>query len=74
MPFGPAIRGFVALEYFIVYRLPADAIARTTAAITQRLVEGRLQPPAIERYPLDRIVDAHEALGRGSVAKAVVTI
>ena len=73
MPFGLAIRSFVAVEFFIVYRLPPDAMTRTTTAITRLLSDGRLQPPETERYPLDRIVDAHEAGEHGTTTKVVVT-
>lgn len=73
MPFGPAIRGFVAVEFFIVYRLPSDAMTRTTAAITRLLSDGRLRSPAIERYSLERIAEAHEAVERGTSAKVIVT-
>jgi NADPH2:quinone reductase len=72
MPFGPAIRGFVAVEFFIVYRLPSDAMARTTAAITRLLADGRLRSPAIERYSLERVAQAHEAVERGTSAKVIV--
>jgi NADPH:quinone reductase-like Zn-dependent oxidoreductase len=48
-------------------------MARTTAAFTRLLSDGRLLPPAIERYSLERVAQAHEAVERGTSAKVIVT-
>ena len=74
LPFRPLIMGFATLYFFIVYRLPADILHRTTTAITGLLAREDLKHPQAAIYPLEQIVDAHERVERGADAKVLVRL
>ena len=75
---GPEIRipNFIphpaTLQFFIVYKLLPDERARANAALDAMLRAGTLQHHLGERFPLDRIVEAHEAVERGSNGNVIV--
>ena len=74
LPFRPLIMGFVSLYFFIVYRLPADAMRRTTEGITRLLARGDLTHPATATYDLADIVAAHRRVEQGANAKVLVKL
>lgn len=60
------------LRFFIVYNLaPADR-ARELAEFGELLASGRLQHNVADRFPLDRIVEAHERVESGQAGGNVV--
>ena len=74
LSFRPLIMGFATLYFFIVYRLPAQALRETTTAITMLLARGDLRHPEVVVHPLDEIVAAHERVERGADAKVLVRL
>ena len=74
LPFRPLIMGFATLYFFIVYRLPADVLRETTAAITGLLARDDLKHPEVAVYPLAEIAEAHEQVEKGANAKVLVRL
>lgn len=74
LTFSPLIMTGVAIRFFIVYELSPDARADAIRHLTRWVDEGRLQHAVAASYPLDRIVDAHEAVERAThIGNVVVT-
>lgn len=63
--FVPMIMSGAALRFFIVYELPEEARLRGIRDITRWASDGLLLHTIAARFPLDRIVDAHEAVEAG---------
>ncbi len=74
LPFRPLIMGFVSLYFFIVYRLPAETMRRTTQGITRLLARGDLTHPSAAVYDLQDIVSAHRRVEQGANAKVLVRL
>jgi NADPH2:quinone reductase len=73
--FSPLILTGAAIRFFIVYELPPEARAEAIEQLTRWITEGRLRHAVTARYPLDRIVDAHEAVEQGThIGNVVVTL
>lgn len=72
LPFRPLILGFVDVRFFIVYRLPDEALRVTIDGITDLLGRGSLRHPKPLVYPLDDIAAAHEAVEQGAPGKVLV--
>jgi NADPH2:quinone reductase len=68
------IRWSTTLQFFIVYQLRADERAAAIAGIDALLRAGTLDHGEIRRFPLERIVEAHEAVERGSLGNVVLDI
>lgn len=73
LPFRPLILGFVDVRFFIVYRLPDEALRVTLDGVTDLLQRGTLRHPAPIVHPLADIAAAHEAVERGAPGKVLVT-
>ncbi len=74
LPFRPMIMGFVTLYFFIVYRLPAQTLRNTTAAVSRLLARNDLKHPEVAIYPLEQIAAAHERVEKGANAKVLVRL
>ena len=73
--FSPLILTGAAIRFFIVYELAPKVRAEAIEQLTRWINEGRLRHAVAARYPLDSIVDAHEAVERGThIGNVVVTI
>jgi NADPH2:quinone reductase len=73
--FSPLILTGAAIRFFIVYELAPEARSETIEQLARWIGTGRLQHAVAARYPLDRIVDAHEAVERGTpIGNVVVTL
>ncbi|WP_372625070.1 NADPH:quinone reductase [Falsiroseomonas sp.] len=72
LPFGPMILSGAAIRFFIVYELSPAAREAGLAQLTGWLEQGRLRHAVGAVMPLDHIVEAHEAVERGSVIGNVV--
>lgn len=71
-PVPSLIRLQTTIQFFVVYKLD-DAVRRShIAAITQMLEAGRLQHTLAGRFPLERIVEAHELTESGKAIGHVV--
>jgi len=73
-PFRPLIMGFATLYFFIVYRLPAEALRHTIDGVTGLLERGTLKHPAVAVYDLEQIAAAHERVEQGANAKVLVRL
>ena len=75
LSFTPLILTGAAIRFFIVYELAPEARSEAIAQLTRWIKESRLRHAVAARYPLDRIVDAHEAVERGThTGNVVVTL
>jgi NADPH2:quinone reductase len=74
LPFRPLILGFVRVDFFIVYRLPDEALRLALAGIGDQLARGTLRHPAPIVHRLDDIAAAHEAVERGAVGKVLLSL
>lgn len=70
--FPAMLWGNLTLQMFVVYELTTDDRAATIADLQALLREGRLKHSIGARYPLDDIVEAHEAVEGGKVIGNVV--
>jgi NADPH2:quinone reductase len=73
--FSPLILTGAAIRFFIVYELAPKVRAEAIEQLTRWINERRLRHAVAARYPLDRIVDAHEAVEQGThIGNVVVTL
>jgi len=64
----------LVLRFVLVYTMPADAVRTAVADVTRALEVGALTTLPIHRFPLERIVDAHDAVEAGAVGKVLIDI
>lgn len=60
------------LKFFMIYHIGEAERARAQAALTRMLVKGGLNHNIVERWPLERIVEAHEAVEAGRLVGNLV--
>jgi NADPH:quinone reductase len=72
LPFVTLISKNIQLKFFMVYHLSDADRARAQGALQRFLAKGGLIHNVAERMPLDRIVDAHEAVESGKLIGNVV--
>lgn len=73
--FLPMIQSGAAIRFFIVYELSPAARAETVSALNGYLKTGALNHNVAERFSLEHIVEAHEAVESGRLTgNAVVTL
>lgn len=72
VPFSPAIRKGVHMNFFIVYSLESDVRERAIADLSMLLEENRLSHNIAARLPLGQIADAHDLVETGRVNGNVV--
>ena len=74
VPFRPMILGFGTLYFFIVYKLPPDAMRRTVEAVNGLLKRGVLTHPHCEIHALEQIAIAHERVEQGADSKVLIKL
>ena len=75
LTFSPLIASGIAIRFFIVYELSPSARQDALERVSRWLSEGSLRHAIAATYPLDRIVDAHETVERGThVGNVVITL
>ena len=72
LPFLPLIVRNVSLHFFIVYNLTDVDRESAEAALSQAIMQGRLQHNIAERLPLSEIATAHEHVESGQLIGNVV--
>jgi NADPH2:quinone reductase len=72
VPYRKMLFDSLSLKLFIVYELSAEDRRRAIDGITEMLVAGRLDHTIGARFPLERIVEAHETVEGGRVMGNVV--
>jgi NADPH:quinone reductase len=73
LPVRPCMTAGIALKFMLLYTIPAAAREAAAVDITAALAAGDLTSLPVHKYPLDRIVAAHEAAEGGVVGKIIVT-
>lgn len=74
LPYWPLVMLDATIRFVLVYVMDAAAHAEAQRAITAALEAGKLSHPIAARYPLDRIVEAHQLLESGqALGKVIVT-
>lgn len=74
VPFRPMILGFATLYFFIVYKLSAEELRRTTQGVNALLAASALRHPEIRLFELADIAAAHECVERGADGKVLVKL
>jgi NADPH2:quinone reductase len=72
LQFGPMIMSGAAIRFFIVYELPSPARQQGIADLTRWLEADQIRHSIAAEYPLERIVDAHEAVEQGTVVGNII--
>jgi len=72
IPFQFLLQNSIALNFFLVYLMPAELRARATADITRMLERGDLLHNMAQTFALADIVAAHEAVEGGKATGNVV--
>ena len=73
--FSPLILTGAAIRFFIVYELTPEVRREAIEQLTRWINAKQLQHAVAACYPLDSIVDAHEAVERGThIGNVVVTL
>lgn len=72
VPFSPAIRKGIHMNFFIVYSLDSDVRERAIADLSKLLEGNRLIHNIAARLPLTQIAEAHELVEEGRVNGNVV--
>lgn len=74
IPIPSFISTSTTLQFILVYTLTDAQRAGYSAALNELLAAGKLQHALGERFPLDRIAEAHERVEAGSLGNVVVEI
>ena len=75
IPFYAAVGMGLTVRYTLVYVMPDPARVQALRDLTHAMEAGALSPLISRRFPLDRIAEAHEAIGiGGSGGKIVIDI
>lgn len=70
--FRDFLYGCFTVKFFVIYELTAEERAAALAEVERLLALGTLRHEIGARFPLDRLVDAHEAVEGGKVIGNVV--
>jgi NADPH:quinone reductase len=62
------------LRFMLLYTVPKEALRQAAEDISAALARGALTPLPTQRFPLDEIATAHDAVESGAVGKVVVSI
>jgi NADPH2:quinone reductase len=68
------IRWSTTLQFFIVYQLHPQERADAIAGLDAMLRANRLDHGDIRRFPLERVVEAHQAVESGSIGNVILDI
>jgi NADPH2:quinone reductase len=75
VPFVPMILKNIRLRFFIVYNLNADNRASAISGLTALLAGAHLAHSIGQKFPLERIAEAHDLVERGdAIGKVIVRI
>ena len=72
LPVRKCMNANVTLRFILLYGVPRPALDQAATDITKAIEAGALTELPITRFPLDQIVQAHEAVEGGAVGKVVV--
>jgi NADPH2:quinone reductase len=73
-PFWPLLAKNVTVHPLLVFNMPQSAKRQAQADIARWTRDKALRPYLGPRFPLDRIVEAHQAVERGSIGNVVVEL
>ena len=72
LPVRACMTANVTLRFVLLYSVPDAAMDAGIRDVSAALAAGALTELPVHRYPLDRIVEAHEAAESGAVGKVIV--
>jgi NADPH2:quinone reductase len=72
VPFYLLLYRNITVRHELVFLMTDEAKAAAIADLDRWMSEGRLVHPEVTAFPLDQIVDAHEAVEQGAVGKVVI--
>jgi NADPH2:quinone reductase len=72
LPVRKCMNANVVLRFILLYLLPPQAQDQAVADISRALEAGALTALPATRFPLDQVVQAHQAVESGAVGKVVV--
>ncbi len=74
LPVRRCMTANVTLRFVLLYGVPAEAVDQAVADISAALAARALTELPVTRFPLEQIVEAHEAVEAGVAGKVVVEI
>jgi NADPH:quinone reductase len=74
LPVRKCMNANLTLRFVLVYGIPAEAADHAVSDISAALAERALTELPVTSFPLDQIVEAHEAVEAGVVGKVVLEI
>jgi NADPH2:quinone reductase len=74
LPVRACMTANVVLRFMLLYGVPVPALIVAAEAITLALGDGTLTELPVQRFTLDQIVEAHEAVESGAKGKVLVDI
>ena len=72
LPVRACMTANVTLRFVLLYGVPEAAMDAAIRDVSAALAAGALTDLPVHRYPLERVVEAHEAVESGAVGKVIV--
>ncbi|MGC8489060.1 MAG: zinc-binding dehydrogenase, partial [Clostridia bacterium] len=72
IPTGRLMAANATLQYVLVYGIPRAALEASVAWVASALGDGRLSPLPFQRFPLEQVARAHDAVENNAVGKVLV--
>ncbi len=73
LPVRDCMTANVTLRFVLLYRVPAPALDQAVTDISAALSDGALSELPVQRFALDEVAAAHEAVQAGALGKVIVT-
>jgi NADPH:quinone reductase len=74
LPVRQCMSANVTLRFVLLYGIPAEAADHAVTDISAALAAGALTELPVTRFPMDQIMEAHEAVEAGTLGKVVIEI
>jgi NADPH2:quinone reductase len=74
LPVRKCMNANLTLRFVLIYGIPAEAADHAVADITAALAAGALTELPVSQFPLDQIVEAHQAVEAGHARKVLIEI
>jgi NADPH2:quinone reductase len=74
VPARDSLFGSITYRYMLLYNLAATARANAVATVDAAVRDGALDLAPVQRFPLERIVEAHEAQESGPFGRILIDV
>ena len=74
LPVRACMTANVAMRFVLLYTMPADALQRAVAGVSEALAATALSELPVHRFPLERCAAAHDAVEHGVVGKVLLQV